>query len=168
MTKAQLYSQIFIYILTIVVVALILVYGYRTIIGVKDKANQVMALKFEKELKSSVKSITGDFGSVVKKEIPVDEKTSQVCFVESYENFVRTSPIGDGQINRLIIESIRSSSDNNVFLMGDGLRSAFNAGSILIPNIPSQIDVLCIKAINGQIVFRLEGAGDHAIISRWT
>ena len=169
MTKAQLYGQIFTYILTIVVVTLILVYGYRTIIGVKDKANLVMALKFEKELKSSIKSITGDFGSVAKKEIPVDEKTSSVCFIDNYEPITDVNnPKSDDSnpINPIVKESIRSQSDNNVFLMG-GAPNSFDAGKISIPDIPNEINVLCIKAINRQIAFRLEGAGDHAIISRW-
>lgn len=163
MRRAQLYSQIFIYILTIVVVGFILVYGYRTITGIRDKANQVMLLQFEKDARSIIQSITSDFGSVVRKELNVDEKTTLVCFIDNYENFDRTNPKSDGAINPIIKESIRSNSELNVFLMDHGVRRSFSIGKTSVDN-----DVLCIKPQNSQIILRLEGAGDHAKIARWT
>jgi len=160
--KGQLYGQIFVYILTIVVVGFILIYGYRTITGFKDKANQVMLLQFEKDTKIIVQSIASDFGSVVKKELNADDKTNMVCFVENYEAFDRASPRSSDAINPIVMESIRSNSEINVFLIGDGIRKSFSTGRISVDN-----DILCIKPQNNAVILRLEGAGDHAIVSRW-
>ena len=170
MKRAQLYGQIFVYILTIVVVGFILVYGYRAIAGIRDRADQVMIVQFEKDAKSIVQSIAGDFGSVVKKELSVDDKTNLVCFVETFENIAnRNSPQLDTEsyeptrpINPLIKESISSNSESNSFLLGDGLRGSFNICSISVEK-----DVLCVRPQNSKIILRVEGAGDHAKISVW-
>ena len=157
MRKSQLYSQVFIYILTILIVSLIFIYGYKAINGFKDRANKISCLKFKNDLSNSVKSITGDYGSVVTKSIPLCSGFNEVCFVESHEEFNKQDIPSD--LNPVIKDSIRSGSEKNVFL--DSARESFNVGPISVEG-----NVFCIKESDGVIKIRLEGRGNHALVSK--
>ena len=61
MRQSQLYGQIFIYILTILLISFILVYGYNAISNFKGRTEQIISLKLSEEIKNSVQSITPDF-----------------------------------------------------------------------------------------------------------
>ena len=67
MRKSQLYSQIFVYILSIILISFIMVYGYNAVQSFKKRAEQVSCLKFKNDLANAVDSISSDFGSVKKR-----------------------------------------------------------------------------------------------------
>ena len=172
MRQSQLYGQVFIYILTILLISFILIYGYNAISGFKGRTEQIVSLKLQEELKNSVQSITPDFGSA-----------SEICFVENFQYCCnRASPVGKDSSGSIIVDpiikdSIKSndgnldhSSDKNVFLIGKSASSPFNIGYIKLdestdPGI--HINVLCMKPLNGKVTLKLEGKGDHALVSAW-
>lgn len=157
MKKAQIYSQIFIYILSIILISFILVYGYNAVQNFKKKAEQVSCLKFRNDLQNAVESASSDFGSVKRKDLQLCAGYSQVCFVENFE-----SPNLPDNVDPIIKDSISSNSGKNVFLVENIAKENFYAGKISV-----EPDVLCIKAINNKISLRLEGKGNHVLISRW-
>ena len=159
MKQAQLYGQIFIYALTLVLISVILVYGYTSIKNFKQKTEDIVALKFQKDLRNAIEGITNDYGSVSRKEFQLSGEITQVCFAETFQTFDRSNPISGSQLNNLVKNSVKD-SDKNVFLLGNTLRSSFSAGKITVDN-----DIMCIKTVNNRIILRLEGKGDHAAIS---
>lgn len=163
MRKAQLYGQVFIYILTLVLISVILIYGYTAIKNFKQKTEDIAAVKFQNDLISSIERITNDYGSISRRELQLSDDITQVCFVESFQTFDKSNPIINFQLNNLVKNSVRD-SDKNVFLIGEGigLKSAFFAGAISVDN-----DAICIKPLNNKITLRLEGKGDHASLSEW-
>ena len=161
MKTAQLYGQIFIYALTLVLISVILVYGYTSIKNFKQKTEDITSLKFQKDLKNAIDGITNDYGSVSRKEFQLSGDVRQVCFVESIQSFDKSNPISSIQLNNLVKNSIKD-SDKNVFLLENTLRSSFFAGKISVDE-----DILCIKPSNNRIILRLEGKGDHAVLSEW-
>src|SRR3989344_7562523 len=114
MKKSQLYGQVFTYVLTIVLVSFILVYGYNTIQNFRQRAEQVACLKFQNDLKNSVETIISDFGSVKRKDLQLCSGYNQVCFVETFEQFNRDSV---NTIDPILKNSVASGSDRNVFLI---------------------------------------------------
>lgn len=158
MSKAQLYSQIFIYILTIILISFILVYGYNAVQNFKKRAEQVSCLKFRNDLINAVDVISSDFGSVKRKELQLCSGYSKVCFVETFE-----SPNLPNDIDPIIKDSILSGTGRNVFLIEDIAKESFYAGRISVDP-----DVLCIKAAGNKINLKLEGKGNHAAISQWS
>ena len=158
MRKGQLYSQIFIYILTIILISFILVYGYNSIQTFKKRAEQVSCLKFKNDLINAIKSISSDFGSIKRKELQLCNDYSKVCLVESFE-----SPNMPGDVDPIIKDSVLSNTEKNVFLVENIAKESFYAGKISV-----EPDVLCIKAVNGKINLKLEGKGNHAAISQWS
>ncbi len=160
--NAQLYGQIFIYALTLVLVSVILVYGYISIRNFTQKTEDIVAIKFQRDFKSAIDSITSDYGSVSRKEFQLSGEITRVCFVESFETFNRNNPMSNmPPLDNIVKNSIRD-SDKNVFLLENSLKSSFSAGSISVAD-----DVLCINPAGSRIVLRLEGKGDHVALSEW-
>lgn len=169
MRKSQLYGQIFIYIMTILLISFILIYGYNAITNFKGRTEQIASLKLQEDLKNSVRSITPDFGSAVKKEIDIGG-ASEICFVESYRTFPRNFAVNNFGVaaDPIIADSIQSQSDKNVFLIGKSSLNSFYVGKISVdPSTSVTFNVLCMKSLNGKVALKLEGRGDHALISGW-
>ena len=157
MKRAQIYSQIFIYVLTIILISFILVYGYNAVRNFRDRADQVACLKLKSELSNSVESISGDFGSIRKKDLQMCRGYTQICLVETFEK-----PKLPGRIDPVIKDSVLSNTGRNAFLADKIAKESFYAGKISV-----EPDVLCIKSVNNKVSLRLEGKGNHAIISEW-
>lgn len=157
MRKSQLYSQIFIYVLTIILISFILVYGYNAVQNFRTRAEQVSCIKFKNDLSNAVESILGDFGSVKRKDLQLCSGYTQVCFVETFQN-----PLLPSNIDPIIKDSVKSNSGRNVFLVENTAKESFYIG-----NISVEPDVLCIKAISNKISLRLEGKGNHVLLSQW-
>ena len=166
--KSQIYGQIFIYILTIVLVSFILVYGYNAIQNIRDRATQIECLNFKNDLRNSIEIISSDFGRIKKADIGLCSPYRQVCFVETFKNIPdRNSPRSSvTPIDPIIKDSISSKTDKNAFLVDKNAKDSFYAGNLSIAD-PS-LDVLCVNAINGKISLKLEGMGHHVALSQWT
>ena len=158
--KAQIYGQIFIYILTIVLISFILVFGYNAVHDLKDRAKTVSCLKFEDDLKNSIASMLSDFGSVKIKNFKICEGYSRICFVETFENFDESELV---DVDPLIKDSILSKTENNAFLVDTTAKEYFNVGSI-----SAEPNVLCINARYGQISLKMKGLGNHVLLSEKT
>jgi len=167
MKSSQLHSQIFVYILTLVLVAFIFVFGYSSVRNIKDRAEQVACLKFENDLRAAIESISADFGSVKRKDFQLCGGYSKVCFVDdsianrNSPNAVdsKNTPIS---VDPIIKDSISDRAHKNVFLTENTAKDSFYAGNISVNS-----DIMCITATNGKISLRLEGEGNKASIEQW-
>ena len=158
MKRSQLYSQIFIYILTIVLISFILIYGYNAIYDFKKRAEQISCLKLKNDLQNAVESILSDFGRVEKKDIKLCNDYTQICFVETFER-----PTVQSNVDPIIKDSVLSNAKKNVFLLKDIVKESFYIGPISV-----NPDVFCINAVDNRVSLRLEGKGNHIILSQWT
>lgn len=158
MRRAQLYSQIFVYILTIILVSFILIYGYTAVQNFRKRAEQVSCIKFKNDLSNSIESILSDFGSVKRKDLELCAGYSLVCFVETFQNIDMPS-----STDPVIKDSILAGAGKNVFLVENIAKESFYAG-----NISVEPDVLCIEAANQKISLKLEGKGNHVLLSKWS
>lgn len=154
--KSQIYGQIFIYILTLVLISFILVYGYNSIQIFKDRADKVSCLKLKNDLSNAVEGMISDFGSVKIKEFQLCAGYTSICLVESFE-----SPAIPDNTDPIIKDSILSGTGKNVFLLEDAAKESFYAGKISV-----EPDVLCIKTSNNKIRLKLEGRGNRVLLSK--
>ena len=165
--KSQIYGQIFIYILTIVLVSFILVFGYNAIQNIRDKATQIECLNFKNDLRNSIEIISSDFGRIKKADIGLCSPYRQVCFVETFKDIPnRNAPRSSvTPIDPIIKDSIMSKTDKNTFLVDKTAKDSFYAGNISIAD--PALDVLCVNAINGKISLKMEVMGNHVEVSQW-
>ncbi|MBI1934905.1 hypothetical protein HYS31_00545 [Candidatus Woesearchaeota archaeon] len=158
MKKSQLYGQVFIYILTLLIISFVLVYGYNAIRNFQDRAEQVSCLRFRNELKNAIELIQSDYGSVRKLALEVCAGYSKVCFVESKETpcILTSTPCVIQDLDPIIEDNIRDRTGKNTFFIDKAVEESYYIGSISV-----NPDVHCIKAVNGKISITLEGKGDY-------
>jgi len=153
--KSQV-GQIFIYVITIVLVGFLLFYGYSAISGFKDKADQVSYIQFKNSLQNTAEVISLDYGSVKVKDFILPDGIVKLCIVKNFPELPTLS-----NTNYPIIEdSVNSKVNKNVFLIGDNLEDSFNVEKIFLED-----DMKCLDVISGKLKLKLEGRGDHTIIS---
>ncbi|MBN2567190.1 hypothetical protein JXB02_03855 [Candidatus Woesearchaeota archaeon] len=80
--RAQVQGQVIVYVLSLVVVSLILLYGYNAIRSFRDRAEDVETVQFRTEIQAAVKSLSADTGTFRKMEFFVPETIDEVCFAD--------------------------------------------------------------------------------------
>ena len=156
MKKAQMStSQIFTYILALVVASMILLYGYTAISKMRSQTDTVSILQFKTDLTNAINSISYDFGSVEIKKLNMPTGFNQVCFVDI--NNVDTKIITE----QLIKDSVDSQSKNDIFLLGNG-----NVEPMQVNGISVESDYKCIDSVSGKVNIQLEATGKSVLISQ--
>ncbi|HII71285.1 TPA: hypothetical protein HA265_00855 [Candidatus Woesearchaeota archaeon] len=139
MKKAQIAGQVFIYIIAIVVVGLIMVYGYSAIKGFTQKGEQVEYITLKTNMENAFKSIVSDYGSVKRPELDIPGKYRMVCLVDKDAKQVAdtTSLCRKEGAEDPIYEPVVCSSwkigNDNVYLIPDGSES-WDVGKIVFNN----------------------------------
>lgn len=157
-------TEIFIYVLGIMIAGFILLIGYKAIGKFLTTQDDVLILEFSKELGSKVKTISSQYGSEKFVTISVPSKTKYVCFINSSiitqgNTRIKFSGDIDSDSKNIIEDSITSKVNNQVFLFTDK-PNPFNMGWIEVEG-----DVLCLKPINSNLMLKLEGTGNFTVVS---
>ena len=150
--KAQIQSQIFIYVFALLVISLILFFGIKSLASFKKDTEKVVLVNFVNDLKSRVASITSEYDSVEEVTLDLPKEYTTVCFLNK-----DASPTDYAIVNEYI------GTDNNVFILKENLlEKEFNAGKIRVMDGTGS---LCIDNTNGEITFILTGKGKYSEIS---
>ena len=166
--KAQIAGQIFIYIIAVVVVGLIMAYGYSAIKGFTQKGEQVEYITLKSSIENSVKGIVSDYGSISRPDIDVPGKYEYVCFVDKNRagdadnTAICQSMYGLEDFYQPIVCSAWKTGRDNVFMVPDGSDS-FEVENILIEGNP----FICFEVISNRMKLQLEGLGDNVKISEY-
>lgn len=171
--KSQI-QQVFIYILAIIVFSMILLYGYKSIKGLGQKADDVILLQLKTKITSTVKKAVSDYGSVIREELDIPGDYDRVCFVdlskssEALDQEVCDSVSPDYE--PLVCDSWEANAKSNMFLLsksGDVL--TYDIGDIRIEKDEGGVIEYyeCINVLQQKIVLRLEGEGDYVLLSEW-
>ncbi len=167
--RGQTAGQIFVYVLAIVVVGLIIAYGYSAIKDFTEKGEQVEYVTLQKGLENSVKAITSDYGSVNRPDVNVPGKYEMICLVDKDRasdaegTALCTEVPGQEGLYQPIACAGWQAGRNNVFLIPDG-SDAFDVGDIVIKdNRP----FICIDVVNNQANIQLKGLGDKVEVSAY-
>ena len=163
--KAQNIGQIFIYIVAIVIVAVILIFGYKSIIDFNNRAKQIELVQFQKKLESSIKSITPQYATVKKKDFMISNEYKQVCFVRNYDVDYSSAVLPTTFKDYPLIEdSVMSGTGKNIFLIKTNkqIAESFEISEISFEDS----DIFnCFNIANSRLSVKIEGKGDHVVIS---
>ena len=158
-------SEIFIYILALVVTSLILLYGYNAINKMRKQTDTVSGIQLQTELTNTIESLGYEFDSVEIKKLNVPNGVEKVCFVWLDEyggdpiGFSGTNGLDDAQ-NAVIKDSVEGKSKNNVFMLGGKSFEPFNVGPISVEN-----SFKCFDAVGSRIEVRLQANGKSVSIA---
>jgi len=166
MSKSQISSQIFIYVIAIIIFSFVLVYGYNAIRGFKERGEQISYIKFKTDITSTVKRISSDYGTLKREEFFLGSQYSKVCFLQSHDPpppITLANKVSDNMVRDIVKDRV----DENVFLFTTTLHESFDVGEIDVINPPDG-GYLCINTTIGKLKVQFEGKGDHALISKWS
>lgn len=145
-------QQVFIYILTIVVVGLILLLGYKAIGGLIAKGCDVEQTTFKSSLENYISKYSS-FGSLHKETIKVPCDYREICFVDAEK-------IGASftYLDNIIIESsVEAGIEQNIFLEKKGVTDPI--GFMKEVEIEDASGIVCIENRNGNFYITFEGLG---------
>ena len=149
--KGQM-QQVFIYIMTIVVIGIILLLGYRAIDGLIAKGCDVEQTTFKSSMENYISKYSS-FGSLHKETISVPCDYRQICFVDA-------DKINDDTFNTdngIIESSVQAGIEQNIFLEKKGVTDPI--GFMKEVDIESVSGIECIENRNGKFYITFEGLG---------
>lgn len=176
--KSQISSQIFIYIMAIIVVGGIIGYGYYAINSLKNRAEQLAFIEFKNRLESMVRS-SSNYGNVKIQDFLLPGQANKVCFIDT--NYDPKSPVLlsicdpiSADFNPIICNSWYSKSDSNVFL--EPYLNSISIQKMSVDGNRNKKDdrqeqcndktchFICLRSFAGKIKIRLEGKGTHTLV----
>ena len=165
MARAQVQNQIFIYVISLVVISLIMLYGYNALNKLRDQSEKVSYIQLKTDLENEIKKMGYEYGSVEKKVFDVPSDIKKVCFAEHDNNAITQVMVGDA----VIWDSIDSGVEKNVFLKkGSVAEESFYIGNIEVEGPPPAMNpFLCFDVASSKIIVRLEGLGKKVKVSEW-
>src|SRR3989338_8826440 len=157
--KSQISGTVFVYIFSAIIIAMILIFGYRSIIGTKEKIEQKELELFKNRIISDINSMGSDFGSSKEVSYSIPSQT-QLCLFDLEKKDVIFKNLPEG-FNVLIIDSIRNNIRKNAFVWGNEIFEPFYIGEMEINEPYFQ----CLKPIAGKASFVIEGLGNRTLIA---
>ena len=162
--KGQLQSQLFVYIMVIVVASGILIFGYNAVQGFKSDADNVLYLKFETTMKNDFKSLS--FGAEQQKTYDLPGAVEEVCFKAN--DAVYADVVADDPKKVLIASAIGADGKgtaNNVFIYPKGDKAFATGTSLdLDPTAADTIKFKCFDVNSGVLKIRLKGQGKSVLV----
>lgn len=155
--RGQLSRNIIVYSVSILLIVIILVIGYRYFNESKETMTQTDMILLKTKLTSDIRSVSQDYGSSKKVSYSLPS-SAELCFVD-LEN--KEQIPGNELINYpLIKDSIQSNTKKNAFVLSDAIFESYYIGNIKIENSFFK----CLKPSRGKVSFVIEGAGNKALI----
>jgi len=169
MKKGQVAGQIFVYIIAVVVVGFIIVYGYSAIKSFSQKEQQVEYITLKTDIENTFKSIVSDYGSIKRPDLNVPGKYEMVCFVDKTKAAAaqETGLCKEDSTDNLyepVVCASWSLGQDNVYLVPDGSIS-WDVGNIQINNGDA---FLCIPVVNNKVNLQLKSLGDKVQVSMYS
>ncbi|MFT4304319.1 MAG: hypothetical protein ACMXYG_07165 [Candidatus Woesearchaeota archaeon] len=165
--KAMSGNEIFVYLLSLMIVAFIVIYGYMVISDFISGSSDVELLQFQKAIESYVESYSTEFGSVRFINLNAPGRIVNICFTDYY-NINNPLQNCDGSVIDTNIHPIISDSyktmpreRKNLFLLnskGEVVNSYF-IGNVSVANATLDCNYLCVRSFRGRFPLRIEGRG---------
>ena len=150
--KSQANSQIFVYVLGVIVILIILFVGYKLMSNILSSGKAANTENFKTEIKEDIEGIGNEYGSEVIQDYDLPRGYEKLCLVD-LEN-VNLNNID----NLRIRDSVESGVEANVFMEGEKAFDMFYVDGLRLE--PPYIT--CISAENGKLELEFKGKGDSA------
>ncbi|MCH8329442.1 MAG: hypothetical protein IIB81_03550 [Nanoarchaeota archaeon] len=156
--RGQLSGNVLTYAFSLVLIAVILVIGYKYFNESKETMAQTDLILLKSKLTSDIKSISQDYGSSKKVSYSLPSQ-AELCLFDLDK---KDEILSNAKINPypLIKDSINSDVKKNAFVLSDSIFESYYIGNIEI-NDPY---FKCFKPVAGKVTFVIEGAGNKALI----
>lgn len=187
--RAQIVGKVFIYILSLVIMSLVLIYGYQAVKSFLAAHEEISLVEAKRALKDAVEDVSLNYGTVKQKNIQIPTKFKQVCFVDKltqnlFYDTIRICIPNEENYNPIVCNSWKEAQENVFFVESKIKAEPFYSGKIVVDgNGDAEPDVdaacttsatnpttncyyLCLDVTSGKISFWIKGLGDKTLISK--
>jgi hypothetical protein len=194
MKKSEVHTQIFVYLIAMVVISLVLLYGYNAIKGFMLRSDEVNLVQFKTDFINAIDAQSHEYQSVIRKTLFLPPGYTTLMIIDSE---LWTSVNGAASLKNfmkdgypLVLDSWISGVDKNVFLIGKNKMESFYAGKIIFSQIepppippanpgnkkdnlncwvPSSKKYYCIiiDAPDREVEIKLTGLGGKTMVELW-
>jgi hypothetical protein len=170
-------TQIFFFILAIIIIGLLLLFGVKYIMELGDKVDQIDVVRFKTDLEGYAEEITPVYGRWKKLELNVPIGINKVCFVQHgtfgagylYHTQKNLCISGSHDYNFLMCQSWQDNPTRNVYTDPfDALDVEVDLGTIAVVGTNADDYYLCIDTTDHYMKLKMTGYGDHVLIEEWT
>lgn len=162
--KGEISGQVIIYALSLIVVGVILLFGYSAIQKIMANREQGSYVEFKSMFTTMINDLVSSYGDVKVYDNSLPLKVpggfTQLCIID-----INVKPSGiRADVNGIILDSWGSGVNDNVFLLkGNKVKGSFYAGNITVINYKK--DYQCFDINNERVSgIRLEGMGRRAAL----
>ncbi len=156
MKKAQLFEQPLFYIFVLIVAALFLAFGIKTMFNLKEKAELIELATSIQDIKDKVgKYYSFDYGSSTELDIRVPPKIEYICFTNHDPKEIPLKNYGD-------LQKLFTLSKYNLFIFPV---ISFKENAFTVPYLTSKEDPLCIQT-KGSLKAIITNIGTSVEISK--
>ncbi len=161
---AQVQSQVFVYIMILIVIGATILFGYDAITKLQKTGSQTQMEQSKSDLARDIESMSPNFGSVKKFSYGF-AGVSKVCFGDFDAQGVPPAPGCDNpgelpSLNDPLVQKALDEETANVFLIGSSLFDSFLAGKIYVGGC----QVKCFSASGGRLNVEMTGKGDSVLV----
>ena len=172
-TKAQT-SEIFFFILAIVIIGLLLLFGVKYIMELGSKVNQIDLVRFKTDLEGYADEIRPVYGKWRRIEMDVPTGIDIVCFVQ-LSTFTE-SPLyieqeglcqkDDSDYDFLMCQAWQSDTTRNVYTQPfDELDVGISLGALEVGD--ANTNYLCIDTSSNSMKIKMTGEGNKLLLEEW-
>ena len=161
--RGQVISQVFAYLLTIVIIGVILIMGYKYISANKEVISKGEFLQFQNKLVSDIKLVGKEHGTLKKISYTLPKNLEELCFVDlSKKDKALSSKLIS--FYPLIKDSLNSDLNKNIFFVGATELHSLYAGNIQLNHYPY---MSCFRSKNNEVEIWIEvlGGGNSLILA---
>lgn len=160
--KAEI-SQMFTYISTAIVIVIIIGFGVMWLYNLLTNVKDIECIQFKKNLELKIRNNI-DYGKIDNRPIRVDCDFRQICFItdpihKEYSH-ATTGDILDVFIN----DTLKGNVKQNVFFINQIPENFFYLEKLVVNN--NNENLLCFNVTRLGIQFKLEGRGNHVLLSK--
>ncbi|MBS3114782.1 hypothetical protein J4448_06810 [Candidatus Woesearchaeota archaeon] len=153
--RGQISSEILVYALTVVILGVILVMGYKYFSSSKNLMDKGELVQLQSRLAADAATIGKDHGRYKKISYPVPQNLDEVCIADlNQKDKILSSKLIS--FYPLIQDSLNSGANKNVFFIGATEQNSYYTQGIQINHYPH---INCFKSKNNKVELGLEGLG---------
>jgi len=155
MKKGQILGQPIMYIFFAIVAVLILGFGIKMAVDLKDFGDDVTSKVFFEDIEKKINSVYSDsYGSVVSlNDLKIPSEFREICFLDSSESDIDLSLVNNEDLRKIINSSYDSLSEKNVFAIGESLEIRE------FDKLDLDVALVCDDLIDGKIDVKLINGG---------
>ena len=167
--KAQMQSQMFIYLLTILIIGFLLFLGFKWIGGISKMIHKIDVSKLTRDMKSTFSEYKSRPGSWKIATFDLPDGITKVCFTDLsiQKTTIEHSSIctkGTKDYDALICDAWKDKTQNVFFFPRDKVESNVKIDYIAVPKDNTK-GYVCFDAVASKLTIKVKGTGNKVEVS---